>query len=59
MRYPLWAFFFVLVLPPFAAHALLAGKARMVTPPLQVTETRQVPVDDQPASHWRHSVTRR
>lgn len=29
MRYPLWAFFFLLVLPPFTAHALLVGHARL------------------------------
>jgi hypothetical protein len=29
MRYPIYAFFFVLVLPPFTAHALLAGKAEV------------------------------
>ncbi|WP_417580675.1 hypothetical protein [Pelagibacterium sp.] len=27
MRYPLWAFLFVFLLPPFALHAALAGKA--------------------------------
>ncbi|WP_158541546.1 hypothetical protein [Pelagibacterium lacus] len=27
MRYPLWAFLFVFVVPPFALHAVLAGKA--------------------------------
>lgn len=29
MRYPLWMFLFVFVMPPFAAHALLTGKARI------------------------------
>ena len=29
MRYPLWAFFFVFVVPPFTAHALLNGNARI------------------------------
>ena len=29
MRYPLWTFFFLMVLPPFALHALLVGKARI------------------------------
>lgn len=27
MRYPLWAFLVIFVLPPFTAHALLAGGA--------------------------------
>lgn len=31
MRYPLWAFLFVFMLPPFAAHALLTGGARVDT----------------------------
>ncbi|MFD1944117.1 hypothetical protein [Paradevosia shaoguanensis] len=29
MRYPLWAFLFVFMLPPFAAHALLSGNATL------------------------------
>ncbi len=29
MRYPLWAFFFFLVMPPFTAHALLSGHAAL------------------------------
>ena len=29
MRYPLWAFLFVFVLPPFTVHALLSGAARI------------------------------
>ena len=33
MRYPLWAFFFVFLLPPFAAHALLTGSARLDAQP--------------------------
>ncbi len=32
MRYPLWAFLFVFLLPPFALHATLAGKAQFVRP---------------------------
>ena len=31
MRYPLWAFIFVLVLPVFALEAVLSNKARFVT----------------------------
>jgi hypothetical protein len=31
MRYPLWAFLFVFVIPPFTAHALLAGGARVAS----------------------------
>lgn len=27
MRYPLWAFLFVFLLPPFTLHAALAGHA--------------------------------
>ena len=30
MRYPLLAFLFVFVIPPFTAHALLVGKAEVV-----------------------------
>lgn len=29
MRYPLWAFFFLFVIPPFTAHALWMGQADM------------------------------
>jgi hypothetical protein len=29
MRYPLVAFLFIFVIPPYTAHALLAGKARI------------------------------
>lgn len=33
MRYPLWAFLFVFVLPPFAAHAALSGRAAFIGKP--------------------------
>ncbi len=41
MRYPLWMFLFVFVMPPFAAHALLTGKARIEPLENRVTVTRQ------------------
>jgi hypothetical protein len=53
MRYPLWAFFFVLILPPYAAHALLAGKAKMVAR-VQIEEVVQPST-----SAWQHTVTSR
>ncbi|GGF23178.1 hypothetical protein GCM10011321_13200 [Youhaiella tibetensis] len=31
MRYPLWAFLFLFMLPPFAVHALLTGKAEVAS----------------------------
>lgn len=39
MRYPLWAFFFVFVMPLFTAHALLVGNAAVVE---RQGETQQV-----------------
>jgi hypothetical protein len=50
MRYPLWAFFFVFVLPPFTAHALLVGKAN-VTPAVQ-----NVAVAELATASWSHSI---
>jgi len=37
MRYPLWAFLFLFLLPPFAAHALLTGNARLDDVPIHHT----------------------
>ena len=31
MRYPLWAFLFIFIMPPFAVHALLSDKASFDT----------------------------
>jgi hypothetical protein len=50
MRYPLWAFFFVFVIPPFTAHALLVGKAE-VRPAVQ-----SVAVAELATPVWSHSV---
>ncbi|MBJ3786483.1 hypothetical protein [Devosia sediminis] len=44
MRYPIWAFFFVLVMPPFAVHALLAGKAR-IAPDSAIMASYEAPQD--------------
>lgn len=33
MRYPLLAFLVIFVIPPFTAHAILAGKARFASQP--------------------------
>jgi hypothetical protein len=58
MRYPLWAFFFVLVLPPFAAHALLTGKAQMTPrPQFGVTAMLDAPAQSNP--YWQHVVITR
>lgn len=47
MRYPIWMFLFVFVMPPFAAHALLTGKARVEPIESRVTVTRySVPQND-------------
>ncbi len=55
MRYPLWAFFFVLVMPIFTAHALLVGKADMLMP-----ETIEVAQIQTPApAYWTHRVSSR
>lgn len=46
MRYPLWAFLFVFLMPPFAVHAALAGKAGFEERPVSIErfETALVPV---------------
>lgn len=51
MRYPLWAFFFLLILPPFTAHAVLAGHARFDR--LNGAEAVEVSLS---MSHWRHAT---
>lgn len=33
LKYPLWAFMFLFIIPPFTFHAYLVGKAEFVTPP--------------------------
>lgn len=45
MRYPIWMFMFVFVMPPFAAHALLTGAARIVPAERRVTVVRQAVVN--------------
>ncbi|UYQ71200.1 hypothetical protein OF122_14250 [Pelagibacterium flavum] len=42
MRYPLWAFLFVFLLPPFALHAALAGKAGFEPRPAPVERLEPV-----------------
>lgn len=57
MRYPLWAFFFILVMPPFAAHALLTGKAALAP---STTHTEIASSDHAQASgYWTHVVIAR
>lgn len=54
MRYPLWAFFFVLVMPVFTAHTLLAGKAELVsTDHFTVT-----PLQMSGSVYWHHVASR-
>lgn len=43
MRYPLWAFLFVFMLPPFALHALLTGKAT-IDPAHQMASVQHSPL---------------
>lgn len=45
MRYPIWMFMFAFVMPPFAAHALLTGKAQIEAPERRVTVTRPAATD--------------
>lgn len=40
MRYPLWAFLVIFLVPPFALHATLVGKAGFVTAPTVQVEVR-------------------
>ena len=49
MRYPLWAFFFILVMPPFAAHALFTGGAALVAPQPSAIQVSQTAVH-----YWTH-----
>ena len=51
MRYPLWAFFFVLILPPFTAHALLIGKADLA--PMARASVLQT---SQATPYWTHRI---
>lgn len=55
MRYPLWAFFFVLVMPMFTAHALLVGKAEVISGE-QALATRSLP---SASAYWTHHVASR
>lgn len=52
MRYPLWAFFFFLVLPPFTAHALFTGQAQMRQSALTAEAT------DMPRAFTHQVITR-
>ncbi len=45
MRYPLLAFLFVFVIPPFAAHALLTGRAVVVVAASPAPDTARL-------HHW-------
>lgn len=54
MRYPLWAFFFVLVMPPFTFHALMTGQAALIAParPIEIASFSAA----QDAVYWSHTV---
>lgn len=56
MRYPLWAFLFVFLMPPFAVHAALTGKAGFEKRPLPIErfETALVPTAE-PIPVTRHA----
>lgn len=54
MRYPLWAFFFVLVMPIFTAHALLVGKADLIIP--ETVKVAQAQSPTAPA-YWTHRIS--
>lgn len=55
MRYPLWAFFFVLVMPMFTAHALLAGKAEL----LSAGHSEATSNSTRALAYWSHHVASR
>jgi len=55
MRYPLWAFFFVLVMPMFTAHALLAGKAEL----LSAGHSEATSNSTRALAYWTHHVASR
>lgn len=56
MRYPIWMFMFLFVMPPFAAHALFTGAARIVPMEKRVTVVRQVVVNpSQAIAAWLRS----
>lgn len=44
MRYPLWAFFMIFVLPLTAAHALLSGRAEIEMPKIEEVIVSEIPV---------------
>ena len=50
MRYPLLAFLFVFVIPPFAAHALLTGRAVVVVEATASTDAARL-------HHWTLPVS--
>lgn len=54
MRYPLWAFFFVLVMPPFTFHALLSGQADLIAPARPIETASFSTTQD--AGYWSHIV---
>lgn len=50
MRYPMWLFLFVFIVPPFALHAVLAGKASVIDTP-SVVITAAATVSQTPIVH--------
>ncbi len=52
MRYPLVLFLFVFVVPPFALHALLTGRAALDSRPA-ASDVRVLPDDAERIHHWR------
>lgn len=55
MRYPLFLFVFVFVIPPFAVHALLTGKAVIDSKPVASTTLSATP---EHTHHWRVAAAR-
>lgn len=53
MRYPLWAFFAVLVMPIFTLHALLTDQAELSSESGVVMSAERV------SSYWTHHVASR
>jgi hypothetical protein len=56
MRYPLWAFFFLLVMPVFAVHAVVTGRAQLLPMP-QTQPQIAVTAEASSGTYWAHAVT--
>jgi hypothetical protein len=52
MRYPLLAFIFVFVIPPFTAHALLTGRATLADRPTAFVASAVMSDEGRTSHNW-------